>query len=325
MKRINLLIVFSVVLTSCVSSKLYTEVRYKYESAQKENRLLLEENNNLMDFKTESDIKISQFKKQIDQQEKVLEKTKEDLRISEKIKSRLKKSYDALIENKKNLVKQADKENQKLFDELEEMQKDLNNREDLLNQERDRIEQLKYNLSSKQAKIGELNRIIREKEQTFEKLKNAISDAILGFKNGGLSVTEKNGKIYVSMENKLLFKSGSWYIDKKGKDLITKLGMVLEDYDNIDILIEGHTDDVPYKGKGQIKDNWDLSVMRATSVVKVIVANKNIDIKMVAASGKGEFDPLFPNKSEWSRAKNRRIEIILTPSLKKIESILSSF
>ena len=229
------------------------------------------------------------------------------------------------MRSKKSLDKISNKEVKKLFDELEESQKELGEQQKILDKEKRRVKNLSDALSTKQMRIDDLNKIIKEKEQTFQKLKKSISDAISNIKNKGLSVKEKNGKIYVSMDNKLLFKSGSWNIDEKGRYLITKLSEALEGYGGINILIEGHTDDIPYNGKGEVRDNWDLSVMRATSVVKVIIKNKNINAKMVSASGKGEFDPLFPNRSEWSRSKNRRIEIILTPSLKKIEDILSSF
>ena len=159
-------------------------------------------------------------------------------------------------------------------------------------------------------------------------LKNKVSNALLNFKDKGLTVEQKNGRIYVSMEAKLLFPSGSTTVNPEGKEALVDLAKVLEKQENITVLVEGHTDIDAYRGSGQIKDNWDLSVMRSTSVVKLMLENSTLDPTMLTAAGRGEFMPLDPAKTAEAKAKNRRIEIVLTPKFKNLieieNSILSS-
>ena len=155
-------------------------------------------------------------------------------------------------------------------------------------------------------------------------MKEKIKQALQGFDGSGLTVFEKNGKVYVSMEEKLLFASGSFQIDQRGQEALKKLAGVLAMDPDINISIEGHTDNVPYKSAStaQIKDNWDLSVMRATTVVKTLLASGNIDPQRLTACGKGEYVPLDQADTKEARAKNRRTEIILTPKLDALFEIL---
>jgi chemotaxis protein MotB len=143
-----------------------------------------------------------------------------------------------------------------------------------------------------------------------------------GFEGKGLTVEQKNGKVYVSMENKLLFKSGSWAVNSEGKTAVVEVGKVLGDNPDISILIEGHTDDDPYAGSGPISDNWDLSTKRATAIVAILSENKSINKQNLTAAGRGEFSPLGSNATAEGKAKNRRIEIILTPRLDAIAEML---
>jgi chemotaxis protein MotB len=154
-------------------------------------------------------------------------------------------------------------------------------------------------------------------------LKAKVNDALLGFTDKGLSITQKNGKVYVSMDEKLLFKSGSYDIDPQGASAIKELGKVLAANADINVMIEGHTDDVPYHGKGDMKDNWDLSVKRATTIVRTLL-DAGVSGKRVIASGHAEYAPLSTDKTTASRQKNRRTEIILTPKLDELFSILES-
>jgi chemotaxis protein MotB len=145
-----------------------------------------------------------------------------------------------------------------------------------------------------------------------------------GFEGKGLTVEQKNGKVYVSMENKLLFNSGSWAVSSEGKNAVIEVGKVLGDNPDISVLIEGHTDDVPFGGSGPIADNWDLSTKRATSIVAILSENKKINKQNLTAAGRGEFSPLGSNATAEGKAKNRRIEIILTPKLDAIAEMLKS-
>ena len=147
---------------------------------------------------------------------------------------------------------------------------------------------------------------------------------MFGFEGKGLTITQKNGKVYVSMEEALLFPTGSTKVQQGGIDALNKLAQALEANPDININVEGHTDDVAMHGSGEIKDNWDLSVMRATSVVKILLEDKNIDAHRITASGVSEFDPVDAGTSADARKKNRRTDIILTPKLNELFKILNA-
>jgi len=170
----------------------------------------------------------------------------------------------------------------------------------------------------------ELQNILEQKEQAVEDLKNDVMDALIGFSDEGLTVHEKDGKVYVSMEEKLLFKTGKWDVDPKGKQALMDLSRLLADNPDINIMVEGHTDDVPYNGSGGISDNWDLSVKRATAIVKILLQNKSLDPTRLIASGRGEHLPVDDQKTTEARRKNRRTEIILTPKLDELFEILEA-
>ena len=154
-------------------------------------------------------------------------------------------------------------------------------------------------------------------------LKDAISKALVDFEGNGLTVEQRDGKVYVSLENKLLFESGSWNVGAKGKQAVNQLGSVLAQNPEIAVLIEGHTDDVPYGGNGPLKDNWDLSTKRATAIVEILRQNAQIDPKNLTAAGRGEFAPVATNSTAEGKAKNRRIEVILTPKLDEVTKLLN--
>ncbi len=157
----------------------------------------------------------------------------------------------------------------------------------------------------------------------MRKLKETLSKALNGFEGKGLTVEQKNGKVYVSMENKLLFNSGSWAVSSEGKKAVVELGKVLGENPDIAVLIEGHTDNDPYGGSGPIADNWDLSTKRATAIVGILSENRAINKKSLTAAGRGEFSPIATNETAEGKAKNRRIEIILTPRLDEIAEMLN--
>jgi len=178
-------------------------------------------------------------------------------------------------------------------------------------------------LAEKEARLNELQSILDQKDAEVKALKNKVTNALKGFEEMGLTIYEKNGKVYVSLDEKLLFASGSWDIDNRGKEALTELGKVLANDTNINVVIEGHTDNVPYRGSGNVKDNWDLSVMRATAVVREILKNKDINPQRISASGRSEYVPVDIEDSREARAKNRRTEIILTPKLDELFQIIS--
>jgi chemotaxis protein MotB len=207
--------------------------------------------------------------------------------------------------------------------EIQRNQEELQRREDELKIRKAELERMQAEMEERNRRLIELEDILARKDAVVAALKAKVSDALLGFADKGLTVTQKNGKVYVSMDEKLLFKSGSYDIDPQGAAAIKELGKVLRANADINVMIEGHTDDVPYRSRGDLKDNWDLSVKRATTVVRVLLLS-GIDGKRVIAAGHAEFAPLGAGKSAAVRQKNRRTEIILTPKLDELFSILES-
>lgn len=176
-------------------------------------------------------------------------------------------------------------------------------------------------LIQREKSLRELQAIIARQDSITNRLNSVLRDALLGFQDDELSVEVKNGKVYVSMSDKLLFKSGSASVEEKGKEAITALAGVLLKNPEIDVLIEGHTDNVPIK-TAQYKDNWDLSVARATSIVRLLADNHELDEKRLTAAGRGEFQPRATNDTKEGRALNRRTEIILSPKLDELMNLL---
>jgi chemotaxis protein MotB len=186
------------------------------------------------------------------------------------------------------------------------------------------LEALSAELKKREARVNELEEILKKKDQAANDLKKKLSDALLGFENKGLTITQKNGKVYVSMDESLLFASGKTNVEARGVEALKNVAKVLENNVDINVLVEGHTDDVPMKGAGEIKDNWDLSVIRATSVTKIMLSSAKIDSQRITAAGRGEFFPLDNAKTPEARKKNRRTEIILTPKLDELLKVLGN-
>lgn len=183
--------------------------------------------------------------------------------------------------------------------------------------------QLAGDLQQREARLKEVEDILKKRDAATNALRDKLSKALLGFQQSGLSVDIKNGKVYVSLTDKLLFPSGSIVIDDKGKQALKQLAVVLNKEQDINIAVEGHTDDKKIKNLGQIKDNWDLSVLRATSVSRYLTETENVDPHRVTATGKGEFQPVDPAQTPEALAKNRRIEIVLSPKLDELYNLIS--
>lgn len=303
-------------LIGCVSQKKFLELEDQLGSLQRTNDQLnrkLEEANSekiaLEDELTYSKDRIEILKNQRDD-------LLEDLKRSKKALDNLEKSYDALEQNSSQALSENSKQNRELLQQLED-------KERTLAKEQNRLEQLQKDLQARSQRVAELEGLIAEKEQKMKTLKDNLSRALTNFEGQGLSVEMRNGKVYVSMENKLLFASGSWTVGSEGQKAVKELGKVLAQNPDIAVLIEGHTDNVPYGGNGPLNDNWDLSTKRATEVSKLLLKNGNIDPQNITAAGKGEYAPLVENSSEEGKAKNRRIEVVLTPKLDEISRLLS--
>lgn len=177
-------------------------------------------------------------------------------------------------------------------------------------------------LFERERALQEMQKVIARQDSITRQLNNTLRNALLGFNSDELSVEIKNGKVYVSMSDKLLFKSGSSTVEEKGRDALSLLGGVLNKNTDIDILVEGHTDNVPIK-TAVYKDNWDLSVARATSIVRILTNDYKVAPTRITASGKGEYFPRGSNDTVEGRARNRRTEIILSPKLDELMQLLA--
>ena len=294
--------------TSCVSKKIYNDLESKYADLKKENRSISDENADLLKTKSQLELDREALNKELAKVKSEREKLQADYAALNKKMDVLKDSYAALEKNSGESLKANLAKNRELLEQLEAKEKALALEQEQLNKNNQRLQ--------------ELEALIAAKEESMRKLKETLSKALNSFEGKGLTVEQKNGKVYVSMENKLLFKSGSWAVGPEGKTAVVEVGKVLGDNPDISVLIEGHTDDDPFGGSGPIADNWDLSTKRATAIVAILSENKAVNKQNLTAAGRGEFSPLASNATAEGKAKNRRIEIILTPRLDEIAEML---
>jgi chemotaxis protein MotB len=206
---------------------------------------------------------------------------------------------------------------------LADLQKKYNGLNDNYNTTTSKVSQLSTDLEKREARLKEVEDILRKRDEASNALKNKLQQALLGFQQSGLTVDIRDGKVYVSLTDKLLFPSGSIVIDEHGKAALKQLAGVLNKELDINIAVEGHTDDKKVINLGQIKDNWDLSVLRATSVTRYLTEVEKIDPHRLTATGKSEFQPIDPANTNDARAKNRRIEIVLTPKLDELYNLIT--
>ena len=308
MKKIILLTLTAVSLVSCVSSKMFNEIEGNYAQLKVDHSALEKENSELLIRYDSLRYHYGDLMTQFEQIEKELDRSKKSYET-------LEDSYKALEQNSTDALQESIEQNRSLLDEIQLKESELSD-------ERSDLDSLQNELASKIARVNELERVIANKEALLSKLKSSLSKALLSFDGKGLTVEQRNGKVYVSMENKLLFKSGSWAVGSEGKLAIKQLAIVLEQNKDISVLIEGHTDDDPYIGDSKLSGNWDLSVKRATAIVSLLLQNKGVMPENITAAGKGEYSPLVPNSSADNRSKNRRIEVILAPKLDEIGKLL---
>jgi chemotaxis protein MotB len=226
--------------------------------------------------------------------------------------------YDQLNAYYKNLLNSSGKLNRDLTLQKEQLLAIQDN----LERTRNLNDSLSVSLEERERKVKELEQVLANKDKAVQDLKNRISNALLNFKENDLTVNVKNGKVYVSLAEQLLFGSGSVEVDSKGVTALQQLAKALKDQKDIHIMVEGHTDNVPISKKSAyMQDNWDLSVMRATSITKILTKG-GVSPDQITASGKGEYSPLAPNTTAENKQKNRRTEIIITPNLDELFKIL---
>ncbi|MEN8768403.1 MAG: OmpA family protein [Candidatus Arcticimaribacter sp.] len=307
MKKFLLLLILPLC-TSCVSSKIFNEIESRYATLKGENAALETEHDQLIKNYDSLRYHYGELVGQYEKQSQMLATTSGTL-------ATLQDAYTALEQNSNEALQASIEKNRGLLEEIQIKEGELLS-------ERTLLDSLSNELSSRIARVEELEGLIADKEALMSALKNSLADALVSFKGNGLSVEQRGGKVYVSMENKLLFQSGSWSVASTGKQALKQLGNVLAANPEIAVLIEGHTDSDPYIGNDNLSGNWDLSTKRATEIVKLLLKNNSIKAENLTAAGRGQHQPLATNKTATGKAKNRRIEVILTPKLDKIAALL---
>ena len=316
-KKILVLSLIISVSSSCVSSKIYKELDGKYTSLKNDYDSLSTQNEAVINERNSLQNQLDQLQKKYDSLITDRNALQQELTALHKKYESLNESYSALEQNSSKEIADNIQKNRELLAQLEA-------KELALAAENDRLLKLEADMQERSKRIAELELLITSKDQAMRDLKNAISSALTAFEGKGLTVEQRNGKVYVSMENKLLFKSGSWAIGSKGRIAIEQLGSVLADNPEIAVLIEGHTDNDPFSSGGQIANNWDLSTKRATAIVQILSENASINPESLTAAGRGEYAPIASNDDTEGKAKNRRIEVILTPKLDEISKLLNN-
>lgn len=321
----------SIAFFSCVPASKFEAEKTKRENCEKE----------LANYKASSqslETQLAELKNKMTETEKQITGLKKDTSIIGTNYRHLTSKYDKLNDVNESLIDKYNKllagstsESQKLSGQLSSTQEQLQRKEDdlkklsgELDQKKKDLDVLTAELKKREDRVKELEDVLKQKDEAVNNLKKKVSDALMGFEGKGLTIAMKNGKVYVSLEESLLFATGKWVVQPKGMEVLKKLSKVLETNTDINVLVEGHTDDVMMKGLGDVKDNWDLSAVRATSVVKIITQNSSTDPKRLTAAGRGEFFPLDDSRTKEARAKNRRTEIILTPKLDELLKVLET-
>lgn len=318
MKVINVLCIAGIgLLTACVPAKQLKETKGKLSACETELSELKRKS-------SENEAKMATLQEKVEQQEKSINSLKNDTSTKgialRNLSDRYEKTHALnlqLSDQLNKLIAGTDKEQAKLSRDLQVAREELLKKEDTLrvlaaklNKQKTDLDNLTIELKNREARVAELEDILKKKEQAAADLRKKLSDALIGFENKGLTITQRNGKVYVSLDESLLFASGKTNVEEKGVEALKHVAKVLEQNPDINVMVEGHTDDVAMKGAGEIKDNWDLSVMRATSVTKILLSSAKIDAQRITAAGRAEYFQLDTGKTPEARQKYRSNEII---------------
>ena len=330
MRKIQLILSLAVIVAvgfvGCVPQRKFAEVKSAKDVADTENTELQKQLDNVSASAKEQGTTIETLRKSVN-------KLNEDTTLYGKEYRRLRVMYDKvndlnneLLSKNERLYNNSLEENKKLLRELELAKEALQAKEDSLykleksvKEKQAALLKAQKDLFEREVKIKELDSLLQAQRSASELLRAKLEAALMNYKNKGITVREENGKVYVSMEAQLLFPSGKTDINPDGKAAIIQLAKIIQDEKELNIIVEGHTDSDKISSGGSIpKDNWELSVLRSTEVIKLITQNSSIDPAQLAASGRSEYHPLDVS----DKARNRRIEIILEPNLKELYKII---
>jgi len=274
--------------------------------------------------KVKAEGELSDKTKELDKANESLKKLKQDsidlsknIQAGNKALTDLNTSFEKLNESYRMSLSKSGKDLAQQRDQLLAIQYSLE-------KTRRQNDSLSNSLTEREKKVKELEEVLAKKDKAVLDLKNKITNALLNFKENDLTVKVKNGKVYVSLAEQLLFGSGSTTVDKKGEGALQQLGKAIKDQKDIHVMIEGHTDNVPISKESQrFEDNWDLSVLRATSITRILI-KAGMSSSQITSAGKGEFSPIAQNDNAQNKQKNRRTEIIVTPNLDELFKILDN-
>lgn len=319
MKKIGLILTTLVIIGACVPAKKYKDLVAREKQCSEE----------LEKYKTSSldfEGKFKDIEAKYTTLVKEVTELKSDTNELGNQFRQLQTQYDKMVEQNEILETKYDrlrlsgaKETSMLQSDLEAKNLELQRKEDaLVSLEKELNNKLKL-LADREQRVNELEEMIKRKDEAVVALKNKVANALKGFENKGLTVVHKNGKIYVSLEAKLLFKTGSTFVEEEGKKALIELAKVLEAEKEIEIIVEGHTDTDKMNSTTSPKNNWELSVLRATAVVEIMTGNSKVNPAKLMAAGRSEYHPVDPQ----DKAKNRRIEIIISPNLNELFEIIN--
>jgi chemotaxis protein MotB len=315
--------------SSCVAPKIHNSLLSEHETANNKltasEKKVLQLNNDL----EEKEGKIFILETQLSELRNDSVQNGKALTILQDKYNELSDTYDLLTSKNSRYMADKAKETKKLLEQLEQAQTALFEKEDELNNlsnslgvKEEELKLAEQELSARSIRVTELETIINRKDSMVTALKKSISKALIGLEGEGLTIEKRNGKVYISLEEDLLFASGKYVVNSGGVTALNKLATALSTQTDLEILVEGHTDNIPLSGKGLVKDNWDLSVMRATNVVKVLTKNQSLNPLQLTAAGRAEFVPIASNETKQGRSSNRRIEMILSPNLDDLFDLL---
>jgi len=313
MNKAVLSVCLIVLLSSCVSKKKYDDLLAQKVRVEAD----LADRTTTLDQAT---ITIADLNEKLRQLKEDTTNLGIDLRNSSQKLASLEREHEQLSVNYRNLLNNSGRLNR----DMAQQQQQLLAIQENLERTRSLNDSLSNSLAEREKKVKELEQILANKDKAVQELRNMISNALLNFKENDISVTVKNGKVYVSLAEQLLFGSGSIQIDQKGVSALQQLAKAISQEKDINILVEGHTDNVPISKKSAyMNDNWDLSVMRATSITRILT-KAGLSPEQITASGRGEFLPLAANTSSDNKQRNRRSEIIITPNLDELFKVLEA-
>ncbi|MDR3366765.1 MAG: OmpA family protein [Prevotellaceae bacterium] len=310
--------------SSCVAPKKFQDLQAQKAICDDKNEQLESENEGLKAQNKQQQSLAEQQSNRILQLQDTIAQLTDEQRMLNNRYADLMKAQEALQTGSRQEIRKLLEQIQQNQEALQQKENQLFSAEQALNERTLAVQKLEDELNERNQKLIALQQALFQKDSITQALRKKVADALLGFEGKGLTVTMRDGKVYVSLDEKLLFASGSAAVDKRGAEAIGSLAKVLEQNPDINVTIEGHTDDVPYKGSGQLLDNWDLSVKRATSVVRIMLKNSGIDQSRVTAAGRAEFVPLQAAKTPEARQANRRIEVILAPKLDEVLKLLEN-